>query len=404
MSNRNKTEKNIPPINKDKNIKKYNSSRNKNLIGKISSLKKQKKQLSKVILKGKLFSLINKSNIMTEDQFNEIKIKISLSQLEKYKIAKKNLKKQFYYAQQNPNILHPNKNPSKFEDDYINMRDLLKKFTNKEQEEILSFPQFFQLNSNEFLKELVEEKHKNLYEIITNEENKEIELKNFRMKQREELNSYKNNYNKTHHNNRQSILKNKESEEGSLSNNNKINKSNDHYSNKSKKNKKIIFNIKNKFLSRNDNDKNNFLLNKEAKTYDYNNNILLNKKKFFFEGNIWNKNKLTNLEMNEKIREKYDKLKKRKELMILDKERKIEEVKERNLREQLKKEKERQKIYQEKKFIDYISNKLKKNYTIKEELMKKQQEQKEQKEKIDLIDKDKISSILSLDSERKSIF
>ena len=403
MSNRNKTEKNIPPINKDKNIKKYNSSRNKNLIGKISSLKKQKKQLSKVILKGKLFSLINKSNIMTEDQFNEIKIKISLSQLEKYKIAKKNLKKQFYYAQQNPNILHPNKNPSKFEDDYINMRDLLKKFTNKEQEEILSFPQFFQLNSNEFLKELVEEKHKNLYEIITNEENKEIELKNFRMKQREELNSDKNNYNKTHHNNRQSILKNKESEEGSLSNNNRVNKSNDYYSNKSKKNKKIIFNIKNKFLSRNDNDKNNFLLNKEAKTYDYN-NIFQNKKKFFFEGNIWNKNKLTNLEMNEKIREKYDKLKKRKELMILDKERKIEEAKERNLREQFKKEKERQKIYQEKKFIDYISNKLKKNYTIKEELMKKQQEQKEQKEKIDLIDKDKISSILSLDSERKSIF
>ena len=49
---------------------------------------------------------------------------------------------------------------------------------------------------------------------------------------------------------------------------------------KTKKNKKIIFNIKNKFLSRNDNDKNNFLLNKEAKTYDYNNNILLNKKNF----------------------------------------------------------------------------------------------------------------------------
>ena len=36
--------------------------------------------------------------------------------------------------------------------------------------------------------------------------------------------------------------------------------------------------------------------------------------------------------------------------------------------------------------------------------MKKQQEQKEQKEKIDLIDKDKIPSILSLDNERKSIF
>ena len=111
------------------------------------------------------------------------------------------------------------------------MRELLKKFSQKEQDEILSFPQFFQLNSNEFLKELVEERHKNLYEIITNEENKEIELKNFKIKQREELNSYKNNYNKTHRNRNRTILlkKKEESEEVSSSNNlnlnlNKINK------------------------------------------------------------------------------------------------------------------------------------------------------------------------------------
>ena len=130
------------------------------------------------------------------------------------------------------------------------MRELLKKFSQKEQDEILSFPQFFQLNSNEFLKELVEERHKNLYEIITNEENKEIELKNFKIKQREELNSYKNNYNKTRHNrNRNILLKKEESEEGSSSNNinlNKINKtnSNNSYKNKSKKN---IFDIKKNF-------------------------------------------------------------------------------------------------------------------------------------------------------------
>ena len=60
------------------------------------------------------------------------------------------------------------------------MRELLQKFNQKEQDEILSFPQFFQLNSNEFLKELAEEKHKNLYEIICNEEDKEIELKNLK--------------------------------------------------------------------------------------------------------------------------------------------------------------------------------------------------------------------------------
>ena len=407
MSFKNKTEK-YPVINNnekiEKNIKKNNSSVNKNKIyGKISPLKKSKNQLSKVILKGKLFSLINKSNIMTDEQFNDIKIRISLAQLEKFKITKKNLKKQFYYAQKNPNILQPNKNPNKFEDDYINMRDLLKKFSPKEQDEILSFPQFFQLNSNEFLKELAEQKHKNLYEIITNEENKEIELKNFKMKQREELNSYKNNYNKTYHNRNQkiSLKKKEESEEISYSNNNlnKIINNSDSY--KNKKNKKSIFDIKKKYISRNNEDKKIFF--KEFNTYNNNNNLnrLENKRKIFFEGNIWNKEKLSDKEMNLKIKEKYEKLKQRKELMILDKERKMEEIKERNIKEQIKKEKERQKIYQEKKYIDYISNRLKNNYTIKDELFKKQKEIKEQKEIIELKDnnKDIIPSIINSDTE-----
>ena len=376
MSNRNKTER-IPEINNnektEKNIKKYNSSINrKPKIGKISSLKRNKNQLSKVILKGKLFSLINKSNIMTEDQFNDIKIRLSLAQLEKFKIVKKNIKKQFYYAQKNPDILHPNKNPDKFEDDYINIRDLLKKFSQKEQEEILSFPQFFQLNSNEFLKEIVEENHKNLYEIITNEENKEIQLKLLKLKQREELNAYKNYYNRTYHNHKRNMMlkqKEKESEEISYSNNNKINKSND--SNKIK-NKKFMENIKKKIFSRN-----NYLFNKEIKTYNNNTcDTNENRKKIIFQGNIWNKPKISNREMKLKIDEKYEKLKKRKEYMILDKERKIEEIKERNMKEQLKKEKERQKKYQEKKYIDFISNKLKKNYALKDEMLKKQVEQK----------------------------
>ena len=417
MSYRNKTER-IPQINNninsknenEKNSKKYNSSVNHDKIfGKISPLKKSNNQMSKVILKGKLFSLINKSNIMTEEQFNDIKIRLSLAQLEKYKITKKNIKKQFYYAQQNPNILHPLKNPNKFEDDYINMRELLKKFSQKEQDEILSFPQFFQLNSNEFLKELVEERHKNLYEIITNEENKEIELKNFKIKQREELNSYKNNYNKTRHNrNRNILLKKEESEEGSSSNNinlNKINKtnSNNSYKNKSKKN---IFDIKKKFLSRNFDDKK---IIKEFKTYNNNfiNNLNINENKKFIDANFYNKNKMTNKEMKSKMNEKYEKLKKRKELMILDKQKKMEEIKKRNIKEQSKKEKERQKIYEEKKFIDYISNILKKNYTLKEEKLKnmkeikEKKEQKEQIEKNDLKEKEIISSFGSFENERK---
>ena len=375
MSYKNKTERNIEEIkeNKNLNLKKYKSTTNKNkriFPGKITSPNK-KRELSKVILKGKLFSLINKSNIMTEDQFNDIKIRLSLSQLEKYKITKKNLKKKFYYAQNNPNILQSNKNPNKFEDDYINMRELLQKFSQKEQNEILSFPQFFQLNSNEFLKELAEEKHKNLYEIICNEEDKEIELKNLKMKQREDLNNYKNNYNKAHHNNinKKIVIKNTDSDEISNNNintNNNICNSND--SNKNRKSKKIMVNFKKSFYSRNSGNLNNLdLTNKIVFKTDNNINSLKNKKNIFFRGNIWNKNKLSNKEMESKIKDKYEKLKKRKELIILNKEKKFEQIKEKNYLEQIKKEKERKKMFQEKKFIDYISAKLKNNYTLKEE-------------------------------------
>ena len=105
------------------------------------------------------------------------------------------------------------------------------------------------------------------------------------------------------------------------------------------------------------------------------------------------------------MNEKYEK--KRKELMILDKQKKMEEIKKRNMKEQSKKEKERQKIYEEKKFIDYISNRLKKNYTLKEEKLKnmkeikEKKEQKEQMEKNDLKEKEIISSFGSFENERK---
>ena len=393
MSYKNKTERKFGEIKENKNInlKKYKSTTNKNIKifpGKITSPNK-KRELSKVILKGKLFSLINKSNIMTEDQFNDIKIRLSLSQLEKFKISKKNLKKKFYYAQNNPNILQSNKNPSKFEDDYINMRELLQKFSQKEQDEILSFPQFFQLNSNEFLKELAEKKHKNLYEIICNEEDKEIELKNFKIKQREELNNYKNNYNKTHHNNlnKKTLIKNTDSDE--ISNNNNICISND--SNKNRKSKKIVVNFKKSFYSRNSDNLNNLnLSNKIVFKTDNNINSLKNKKNIFFRGNIWNKNKLSNKEMKSKIKDKYEKLKKRKELIILNKEKKFEQIKEKNYLEQIKKEKERKKMYQEKKFIDYISAKLKNNYTLKEEMkISHPIEIKKDKPDVDIISREK---------------
>ena len=141
MSSRNKNQNKIS----NKNILNSNSlqqnsdsfrestTNNKNII----RSRKTEYPISKVLLKGKLFNLINKSNVMTDEQYNHFKIKLSLSKLKKYKKPKKNLNMQFYYAQNNPKILFSSKNSDKFEDDYVNMRDLLKKkFTQQELKEI----------------------------------------------------------------------------------------------------------------------------------------------------------------------------------------------------------------------------------------------------------------------------
>ena len=362
MSFRNKTER--TPIINIKTKNKLLNDNNCKILGKLNPRKKNN-EISKDILKGKLFSLINKSNIMTEEQFNDIKIKLSLSQLEKFKLSKNNPKRKFYYAQINPNIIQPTKNPNKFEDDYINMRELLKKFSAKEQDEILSFPQFFQLNSNEFLKELVEEKHRNLYEIIVNEENKEKELKNLKIKQRQELNSYKTNYINAHHSHsKKKIFKNNEKDEEDNENENL------------RKSKRIQLNIKNKDFSRNkkyskysifnNQYTNSTMYNKISKTYNNINSFDNKKRKIIFQGNIWNKSKLSYKDLESKINEKYEKMRERKESIKLNIKKKMDEIKEKNRTEQMKKEKERKKIYQEKKFIDYISAKLKQNYSIKD--------------------------------------
>jgi hypothetical protein len=72
-----------------------NNLSSKVIFTKTSRSRNLNTELSRVILKGKLFGLINKSNIMTEEQFHDIKIKLSLSKLEKYKESKKKNKREF---------------------------------------------------------------------------------------------------------------------------------------------------------------------------------------------------------------------------------------------------------------------------------------------------------------------
>ena len=380
-NNKNKIQLNEPEVNKQSPHK---------FLSKTNPNRKKNSQLSKVILKGKLFGLINKSNIMTEEQFNDIKIKLGLSQLEKYKENKRKINESFYYAQKNPNLLTFFKSSNKFEDDYINMRDLLsRQFTPNEQKIILSFPQFFQLNSNEFLKELVDEKHKNLYEILGNEEKKEIAKRNLKRKNRIANIKFYQNPSEKYFNNKYDNIN---YEALNSNNNSKI---------------KIIdkLNSKNKSKSRNSYFNNSLYKNNTSKiksTYNTSNSKLRT-----FNGGgelvfplIRGENKMNNYHFHEDIGEKYrilskmienkiinkfENMKKRKEMVRLKNKIKLEQMKDRNIKEQNKKEQERLKIYHEKKYIEYIVTKLKKNYiqTNKDNVNEEKEKDKEKGKEIE---------------------
>ena len=360
MYNKNKSQKILrknSKLNIDIHDKNYNTSREPN--HRTIQNKKKDNKLSKIILKGRLFNLINKSNIMTQEQFNDIKIKLSLSHLEKYKEPSKKRNQGFYYAQNNPNILTSSKNSSKYEDDYINMKELLNsKFTPREQNIILSSPQFFQLNSNEFLKKMVDEKHKSLYEILGIEEKKEKELVKMKMKQKKIMDNLRENYSNTLHR-KNPILQN-------------LNEKNN--------TKDIInqLNYKNKNKSRNSNSNNNYFLsdyyssknnttatsnyNRAFKSYDKREHNI-ESKKVLFHNDVGEKFMSLRKVIEKKNFEKFENMKKRKEMIILNNKKKMDLIKDKNRNEHSKKQLERLKIYSERKYIDDIIGKLKKNYT-----------------------------------------
>ena len=359
MHNKNKSHKilrNINNLNIDIRDKNYNTSREQN--HKIIKNKKKDNKLSKIILKGRLFNLLNKSNIMTQEQFNDIKIKLSLSNLEKYKEPKKKRNERFYYAQYNPNILTSSKNSSKYEDDYINIKDLLNsKFTPREQQIILSSPQFFQLNSNEFLKKMVDEKHKNLYEILGKEERKEKELVEIKMKQKRIMDNLRENYSNTL-NRKNSILQNLK--EKNISNDiiNQLNYKN--------KNKSRNTNSNNYFLSDYYSSKNNTTAtsnyNKAYKSYDKREHNV-ESKKILFHNDVGEKFMSLRKVIEKKNFEKFENMKRRKEMIILNKKKKLDLIKDKNRNDQSKKQLERLKIYSERKYIEDIIGKLRRNYT-----------------------------------------
>ena len=252
---------------------------------------------------------------MTKEQYNEKKLLLNLFHLEKYTTNKKKINKKFYYAQKSPNIITYIKSPSKFEDDYISAKDLLKeKFSESERKIILSYPEFFKLNKNEYLKDLIVEKHKHLYEILGGEEKNE-EFNGKTTRQNSSLISLKTvkgknkSRNLEHLNFRSSVFTSSRT------------------------------NIKNKIF----------------KTYE-NSHYMVNNKVF---GKI----------LEDKIKQKYESVKRRKYLNFLKNKKKFDSIREKGAIDQEKKEKERMKLFQEKQYIDYLTTNLKKNYNITHRLI-----------------------------------
>ena len=358
MYNKNKSQKILiknSKLNIDINDINYNTSREPN--HKTIQNKKKDNKLSKVILKGRLFNLINKANIMTQEQFNNIKIKLSLSNLEKYKEPKKKRNRRFYYAQNNPNILTSSKTSSKYEDDYISMKDLLNsKFTPREQHIILSQPQFFQLNSNEFLKKMVDEKHKNLYEILGIEEKKEKELVKMKMKQKKIMDNLRENYSNTL-NKKNTIYQNLNEKNNT---NDIINQLNDKNKNKSRNAKSNNYLLSDYFSSKN-NTTATSNYNKAFKSYDKRVHNA-ESKKILFHNDVGEKFMSFRKIIEKKNFEKFENMKKRKEMIILNNKKKLNLIKDKNKNDHSKKLLERLKIYNERKYIEDIIGKLKKNY------------------------------------------
>lgn len=288
--------------------------------------------LSKVLLKGKLFGLINKCNIMTDEKFNEIKTKISSSNPKNYKaIKRKNKEEGFYYAEKNPRILNTEINSNKFEDDHINARDFISRnFTSKEQKLIFKYPQYFKLSSIDALKEIAPDEHKNLSEIISMEERKEL-----LSHKKQKLYSLTPKFPKF------SVL-NKKNNQNLYTNLSSIKKFPLTPSSKMA----TTFNFSVKTF-------NNVFTPKIYKSINFNlNNVEIRNKEIKEEIK----------EKEQKMIEKFERIQKRREQYQKDKNNYFIEIHKKNLNEQKMKEKDRNNKYNEKKYIDLILKKIKKNY------------------------------------------
>ena len=307
-------------------------------------------------LKGKLFKLINNSVLLSDIKFLELKENIyndKYSLFLKKKLRKKNkIKRPFYYAAQQPNLIKSPQKSMKFEVDHLSPNELFKnKFNNSERQMILSFPNFFGLYKNKMFKDLNITAPKNLTEVLNKEQFK---------KQNNNINFHQNNNKSLIRNYYDNIQK-----KGNL--NNKMSKTNYFSSFKNLSNNTSPMPIK---ININNN------ISKYCNSYSKINGNMTRTEYY---------NKITLIERYEKRKKLNEERSKEEEIKIKmndEKHRKyfmrkneiIENYKKQllfqnllNKRKQIKSQKEKDKKFKERQFIENCINKLRLNYKEQQE-------------------------------------
>ena len=131
---------------------------------------KTDRDIKKTLLKGKLYSLINKSNVMTDEELANTLEKFNGSNnqcLTEERYEPKKLNKNHNYNLRANSFISSNK----FEDDRVKIEELIQNnFNNQERTTIFAFPQFFGIKRNPVFKEFAKVQSKNLKDVLDKEE------------------------------------------------------------------------------------------------------------------------------------------------------------------------------------------------------------------------------------------
>ena len=127
--------------------------------------------MTKTLLKGKLYSLINKSNIMSDEDLAKTLEKFNGSNNHCLTEEDDENSKNFNKKNKNNFHLYTYVNSNKFEDDRVKIEELMQKnFNNQERKTIFAYPQFFGIYRNPVFKEFAKVQSKNLKDVLDKEE------------------------------------------------------------------------------------------------------------------------------------------------------------------------------------------------------------------------------------------